>query len=232
MRKLLHSEFMSKLKDDLAKARKSVIIISPYITSPAVSNLVDAIAGTKTIEKIVVTLPFGIEYLTGAIELDALKRLQKSGVSLRSITNLHSKIYIIDNKIAYLGSANFTGSGWGLVRNSNIEVMTRIQLSKMDTEEIRLTYLNHSNTLELSSELEQAIINGKSFIQSYQQSLAKLNEFVINEVSSLDELKDRYYFFLKNLKDQKKITSFVREKNTKQFGMNVFHISNSAIIAL
>ncbi|WP_027093225.1 MULTISPECIES: phospholipase D-like domain-containing protein [Cohnella] len=221
MTKLYHSEFVSNLKSDITKAKKSIIIISPYITSLAVDSLLSAIT-TKRLEKIVVTLPFGTEYLTGAVELEALKQLQKSGFKLKSLNLLHSKIYVIDNKIAYIGSANFTGKGWGLIENSNIEVMARVQLSEVDVDEIKATYLNRCNSLELE-ELEQLISDGSTLRLSFEQIQEKLNDFIREKVG-LAEIKNKYQAFLQHLKEQKKIASYVHEMNTKQYGKNVFHI--------
>ncbi|WP_028988089.1 phospholipase D-like domain-containing protein [Thermicanus aegyptius] len=227
MTKLYHSEFVSNLKSDITKAKKSIIIISPYITLLAVDNLLSAIT-TKHLEKIVVTLPFGTEYLTGAVELEALKQLQKSGFKLKSLELLHSKIYVIDNKIAYIGSANFTGKGWGLIENSNIEVMARVQLSEVDVNEIKATYLNRCNSLELE-ELEQLISEGSTLRLSFEQIKEKLNDFIREKVG-LAEIKNKYQAFLQHLKEQKKIASFVHEMNTKQYGKNVFHIKNKEIL--
>ncbi|MDF2923635.1 MAG: hypothetical protein K0R57_2549 [Paenibacillaceae bacterium] len=221
MNNLFHHNFVSSLKTDIEKAKKSIMIISPYITSPAVDDILRALT-SKCIEKKIVTLPFGMEYLTGAIELEALKKLQKSGFLLNSIKLLHSKMYVIDNKIAYIGSANFTGKGWGLVGNSNVEVMTRVQLSEVDASEIESTYLKRCIPLELE-ELEQLISEAGSLLQSFEQAKVKLDAF-IEEKTGPTEIKNKYQSFLQRLKEQKIITSFVHEKNTKQFGQNVFHV--------
>lgn len=94
MNKLHHSDFIANLKNDLTKAKKSFLIIWPYITMTAVDELLSNLPPAP-LEKTVITLPFGLEYLTGDVELAALQKLENSGFSLLSLNQLHSKMYVI-----------------------------------------------------------------------------------------------------------------------------------------
>lgn len=224
MKKLHHSDFIANLKDDLTKAKNSLLIISPYITMPAVDRLLSSLP-TAPLEKTVITLPFGLEYLTGAVELAALRKLEKSGFSLLSLNQLHSKIYVIDHKTAYIGSANFTGRGWGLAVGSNIEVMTKVTLSEADKVDLTKTYLDSGTPLDLP-ELLQMLSEGGELQRSYRQLEEKLNDF-IKEKTVSSEPQNRYDAFLKQLKNKKMIASYTHEKNVKQFGKNVYHIKGN-----
>ena len=57
---------------------------------------------------------------SGANSIEALEQLIMAGVSVYEKEDLHAKIYIIDDKLAFIGSANFTHGG--LAKNYEILV--------------------------------------------------------------------------------------------------------------
>lgn len=221
------SDFLSTMKNDLSKAKKSLIIISPYITLPAVTEIIKALPTRQLKEKIIITLPFGIEYLTGSIDLKALKELKSKGFSIKYIKNFHSKIYIIDQQTAYVGSSNFTANGWGLVPNANVEVMTKLQLSDMDNSYIKNTYIAPSNPLDILEEWDQIIKDFKELISSYNDLSAEIKK-KLSDIED-DGIGKPYYDFLNKLKERKIIKSFSREQDSKKFGKNVYKINNTRV---
>jgi ribosomal protein S25 len=220
------SGFLSRMRDDLSKAKKSLIVISPYITLPAVTEIIKALPTKQLQEKIIITLPFGIEYLTGSIQLKALKELKNKGFSIQYIKNLHSKIYLIDHQTAYIGSSNFTAKGWGLVPNANVEVMIKLQLSDMEYSYINKIYLAPSEQLDILEEWCQIIKESKQMLGTYNEVLDKMKALI-----PLCENKP-YSEFLNKLKEQNIIKSFSCEKDTKKFGKNVYMIDDTRVKVL
>lgn len=222
MKHLYHSDFMLNLKHELTQAKKSIVIVSPYITAPAVEQLLGALPA-KNIEKTIITLPFGPEYLQGSIEIKALRKLEAAGFTLLSLARLHSKIYWIDQKTAFLGSANFTGKGWGLLKDGgNVEVMTKIALSAEDVTELKTIYLEHCRPLVLST-LERLMTEGEALYNAYQQ-LEQQATTLVKSATTGSTKPTRHELFLQKLQEQNHIVSFSKAGGAKQYGKNVFHL--------
>lgn len=58
----------------------------------------------------------------------------KSGINPRSTNLVHSKIFLIDNKILYLGSANFTYSAFKTHYETIIKVLDKTAINDIDKE--------------------------------------------------------------------------------------------------
>ena len=71
-----------------------------------------------------------MDYLTGSVELAALKELERKGFRLFFLPKLHTKLYILDEITVYIGSANFTSNSWNENQKGNIEEMSKIKLTK------------------------------------------------------------------------------------------------------
>lgn len=95
----------------LSKSEESIQIISPFLTD----DTVDTLCGIITQNKVSCTLITRFspdDMVKGSNSMDALEQLLEVGASVYDKgAQLHAKIYIIDNKLAFVGSANFTHSG-------------------------------------------------------------------------------------------------------------------------
>jgi HKD family nuclease len=88
--------------------KKSVYIISPFVTRNIVDHLLK-----KRSEKIKLITRYNLNDFRSKISsLSALKKLVEEGAEIKGIKNLHSKVYLFDNKSIIIGSANFTSGGF------------------------------------------------------------------------------------------------------------------------
>jgi hypothetical protein len=151
----------------------------------------------------IITQPPGLDYITGSVEVDALLTLENKGFSLLYLHNLHAKIYIIDDNIAYIGSANFTSKGWNGKDYGNVEEIFRLKLAKVDVDYIYERYMLPSSSLKLNESLIKMIKEGIEIHKVYKDSLleweTKMNiSTLIGKVfysKQLPETKDYPYNF-------------------------------------
>ncbi|WP_350643554.1 phospholipase D-like domain-containing protein, partial [Psychrobacter sp. HY3-MNA-CIBAN-0198] len=69
------------------------------------------------------------DFAQGASDINALRECINNGFSVKALSNLHAKIYQIDQEIIFNGSANLTGKGLAIVNNSNLESCSRVEAS-------------------------------------------------------------------------------------------------------
>ncbi|MEH7501976.1 phospholipase D-like domain-containing protein [Neobacillus drentensis] len=177
MKQFLGNDFNKSFLQALLTANKSILIISPYVTKTAVQKLLDNLSETKK-QKLFITLPPGPDYLTGAVELEALQLLHKAGFEIRCLEDLHAKIYILDQEIAFIGSANFTSNGWNIEKNKgNIEDMVRLTISTEDLSHIYSRYKRFSKLLDPFGDSVKDLEAGYSLLKQYEQFQKKLMDF-------------------------------------------------------
>lgn len=110
----------NRLLEDLQTAREEVVLISPFIKT-SVAREIYQILANKGVHVRTVSRFSKSEFLSGASDIDAHFMLadgserSKAKYELRSLSNVHAKIFVIDWRIAYVGSSNLTFSG--LLRN-------------------------------------------------------------------------------------------------------------------
>jgi hypothetical protein len=74
---LLTNELIDRLIREIKKAKQKILIISPYVTKEAVECIVQYCKGKKLVLNLV-TLPPGLEYVTGATDPAALLLIAQS----------------------------------------------------------------------------------------------------------------------------------------------------------
>ncbi len=140
-----------------SKASWQVAIVSPFITKVALDKLLAPIDPSVRIS---IVTRWRVRDVAAGISqpsiLDSLVPFTDSRVVLQQ--DLHSKLYAIDDEIAYVGSANVTEAGLGFASAPNLE--TEIAVSPIPTS--ILTYVRGLETSgvpgtpELRSEVEKA----------------------------------------------------------------------------
>lgn len=115
----------TELLAELAAARSDVLLVCPYIKSTIVRSIRGALhngARVRTISRFVER-----EFRTGSSDIEAHYWLSghdgSSGFALRRLDHVHAKVFLIDRRVAFVGSANLTLSG--LLRN--FESIVRIE---------------------------------------------------------------------------------------------------------
>lgn len=105
--------FPKEIQDKLANAL-NLKIISPYIKESVAKEI---IKGKNEDVKIITKLNFN-NYESGSSDLNALRYFNKMKCKVKGFINgLHSKLYIINEKVVIITSANWTNSGF----NTNLE---------------------------------------------------------------------------------------------------------------
>ncbi len=112
-------ELRQRLQSALPQAKESIVFISAYITQNAIDRLNKLIPEDVDIHIICRLLPSDV--LTGATQLSALKTALTKGIKVSCLHSLHAKIYAIDFKTIYVGSANLTNNGLKIYGIGNIE---------------------------------------------------------------------------------------------------------------
>tara|TARA_X000000368_G_scaffold407845_1_gene387766 strand:- start:649 stop:1524 length:876 start_codon:yes stop_codon:yes gene_type:complete len=121
------SQLRKFLVNDFLKSKKEIIIISPYITDPAVDDFVKVIPRNVIVKIICRLLPIDVAY--GSCSISALKKGIEANWLIYRLDNLHAKIYSIDDNKIYSGSANATANGLMIHAKGNIEACNEVSPS-------------------------------------------------------------------------------------------------------
>ena len=150
------------LEKALADSQKKLIIFSAFIKSRAFEWLVPQVIEKHLNVKIIARWDIN-DLLSGVSDLSIYERCKELNWEFRVNTALHSKLYLIDSSIGYLGSNNLTGAGLGLNTNNNIEFSTEIRPNMGDLQKID-KYLNSSTLMndELYEEIKQFVEDNKT----------------------------------------------------------------------
>ena len=146
----------------LGTAQKTLIIFSAFVKSRAFEWLVPQVTEKHLKVKIMARWDIN-DLLSGVSDLSIYERCKELNWEFRVNTALHSKLYLIDSSIGYLGSNNLTGAGLGLNTNNNIEFSTEIRPNMGDLQKID-KYLNSSTLMndELYEEIKQFVEDNKT----------------------------------------------------------------------
>lgn len=141
---------------------QSLNIISAFMTQPATRWLSQLVEGSRPSVKLVGRFT-PLDFIQGSSDLGALRDCIAQGFQVKALTNLHAKIFQIDEETIFSGSANLTGKGLALVNDCNVEACNKVQASSSSKEFINKIINSASElTLEVIDEMEQYIqcING------------------------------------------------------------------------
>ncbi len=112
----LKSPWEDTFYDLLGSARKSLLLVSPFIKQAQTTKLIDRlfVAGVATSIRVgIVTDLCPDSILAGALDIESLLSFAKStpNLSITYLPNLHAKVYVADNHTAVITSANLTAGG-------------------------------------------------------------------------------------------------------------------------
>ncbi len=98
------------LNERILKAEKSIYIISPWLKSEIIEELITYIK-KKKLKLSVLTRGRLEDFLNKSSDIEALSNLMDYGADVRIHKDIHAKIYIGDESFAILTSANLTNKG-------------------------------------------------------------------------------------------------------------------------
>ncbi|WP_303836558.1 phospholipase D family protein [Ruminococcus flavefaciens] len=145
---ILTTNHYERIKELFRDSKYKIRIMSPFLSKSLSENLCELVQ-EKGIECQFITRIYLEDLYAKANSIEAIEMMIKSGIQVYSLKFLHTKLYIFDDDMAVVGSANFTTSGF----KSNIELSL---LADGKTEK---------ESLELISELTQYFDDTKSKIQ-------------------------------------------------------------------
>ncbi len=112
------------LEQAIESCDNKLVFISAYITQVAVDWLAKHSPPNVDIHLICRLQPFDI--ISGATHIPALVTAIEKGWSVSCLHSLHAKIYAIDDKFIYTGSANLTSNGLKIYGMGNLEASVQI----------------------------------------------------------------------------------------------------------
>ena len=125
MSSLISSSELTHQLEGLLPSCKELTVISAFMTQPATRWLGQLIYSNKPKVQLIGRFT-PIDFAKGASDLNALRDCINNGYQVKALSNLHAKIYQIDQRTIFNGSANLTGKGLALVNNSNLESCSRV----------------------------------------------------------------------------------------------------------
>lgn len=108
---ILNKDHILAFKNSVENTKENIRIVSPFIGFETSKQLVNSLNGTKK-KCTVITRFYREDFLNHASSLEGLKILVEAGFEVYALKDLHSKLYIFDESLAILGSANFTMGGF------------------------------------------------------------------------------------------------------------------------
>lgn len=111
--KLLLSPWKNEFISVIAKARHELFISSPFVNAEGVKILSDSIQIKSSIKISLITNLTTQNIINGITEPIALLELYKqfNQVEISSLGRLHAKVYLIDDELGIITSANLTNGG-------------------------------------------------------------------------------------------------------------------------
>lgn len=115
-------ETFSSFYSFVKKTKNELIIICPYIKSDSIKRVISRVQ--ENVNVLVVGRWRLIDIIMGSSDLEVYDLLKKKNIEFYINHKIHLKVLLRDKNKILLGSANLSGSGMGLLEESNIEVVT------------------------------------------------------------------------------------------------------------
>lgn len=108
---IIAKDHYAKIFGAFSNCNNSIRIITPFITRDMAKKLIDIIDLCE-INCTLISRFKRQDFIDGVSSIFALQDLINSGVEILALKKLHTKLYIIDDNNAIIGSANFTAGGF------------------------------------------------------------------------------------------------------------------------
>lgn len=121
--KFLLSPWKNEFIDTISKSKKELFISSPFVDHDGIKILSSSIQAKSSIRILLVTNLTTQNIVNGVTDPTALLQLYKefNQVEISSLGRLHAKVYLIDDTIGIITSANLTSGG--LINNFEYGVL-------------------------------------------------------------------------------------------------------------
>ena len=184
---LFSEDFSKELILGIAGASSELVICSAFVKDKAIKALLKNISEDVSVT---VVARWAKQDLTlGASDLEVYKWCQSKGYRFGINSNLHAKLYLVDQSLIFLGSANLTHRGLSISGVGNVEIGTRLDPSSTDIEKFK-SFINNEvvwvdDEMFKQLEAEVAISKEKTKDSKDLDWSAAINEMLKRKISHL-----------------------------------------------
>ncbi len=132
---LFSSDFSKELASAISDSKQEIFICSAFIKEKAIRALLKNIPDHVSLT--VVARWAKHDLLFGASDLEVYRWCEDNGYRFGVNSNLHAKLYLVDESFIFVGSANVTYKGLSFAGLGNIEIGTRLDPSVTDIEKFK-----------------------------------------------------------------------------------------------
>lgn len=153
MIEILTDNHYDKIMDVFEATQKKIKIVSPFLSMNMAKKLCD-IVNNHNVECTFITRFYLEDIFAKANNIDAIELMMNSGIQVYALKGLHTKLYLFDDNVGVVGSANFTSGGF----------VSNFELSLMAIEETILLSDLHTYYDEMVDKLknsDEGIITSK-----------------------------------------------------------------------
>ena len=118
--RLLKSDEIKLILESEFNKCQQITLVSAYVTLPAIEWLVKNVSSSVDVRLVSRLSPRDL--LAKSSDFKALELALANGFKLGMLENLHAKLYLLDDRRIFVGSANFTTNGLNLYGEGNLEV--------------------------------------------------------------------------------------------------------------
>jgi len=146
--KFLISPWKNEFIETIAQTKKELLISSPFINVKGIKILSNAVQARHSIEVTLITNLTTKNIINEFTEPKALLELYKqfAQVKVSSLGRLHAKVYLIDDRMGIITSANLTSGG--LTSNFEYGVLIKDKNMIFDIQEDMLKYFALGNIFD------------------------------------------------------------------------------------
>ena len=156
----------------LARAKRDVLIVAPFIRSSALARLLQSIQ--ESVDILVVTRWRPADILAGASDLGVFDLTEANAIPLLLRHDLHAKLFVADDR-CLIGSANVTATALGWRVPSNLELLAPADRSSPGIK----TFLT-----ELRSGSVRATRNHQVRLRELVEQLRLKHSFIVPETAN------------------------------------------------
>lgn len=127
MIEIITDNHYDKIMDVFETTQKKIKIISPFLSMNMAKKLCDVV-NNHSVECTFITRFYLEDMFAKANSIEAIELMMKSGIQVYALKGLHTKLYLFDDNVGVVGSANFTSGGF----------VSNFELSLMAVEETAL----------------------------------------------------------------------------------------------
>lgn len=127
---LLTDDHREKVLEEFRSATGKIAVITPFLSVKTAEFLASLVEKNDALNCEFITRFDHSDFLQNANTTKGLKRLLDAGITLLAVKKLHTKLYLLGENTAILGSANFTVSG--LQSNCELSLLIKNEPELLD----------------------------------------------------------------------------------------------------